>query len=73
LRQRENYRNGKLRLRCVKTVEGRNFLWKGKEKCIFIRGATRRMSSAAEQAAEKVDVRFPAPEGLLISKKLRRR
>lgn len=37
LRQRENKGNGKLRLGCVKTVEGRNFLWKRKEKCAFIR------------------------------------
>jgi holliday junction DNA helicase RuvA len=33
-------RNGKLRLHCVNTVEHRNFLWNGKEKCIFI-GAAR--------------------------------
>jgi hypothetical protein len=39
LQQRKNLRNGKLRLHCVNTVEHPNFLWNGKEKCIFIRAA----------------------------------
>ena len=29
-----------MRVRCVKTVERRNFLWKGQEKCIFIRAGS---------------------------------
>jgi hypothetical protein len=36
VRQQENYRNVKLEFDCVKTVELRNFLWMGKEKCGFI-------------------------------------
>ncbi len=36
VRQRKTLRNGKLRPHCVNTVERRNFLWKRKEKCIFI-------------------------------------
>jgi Holliday junction DNA helicase RuvA len=39
LRQGKDLRNGKLRLHCVNTVEHRNFLWNGKEKCIFIGAA----------------------------------
>jgi hypothetical protein len=37
LGQRGNECNVKVRLDCVKTVEQRNFLWKGKEKHILIR------------------------------------
>jgi holliday junction DNA helicase RuvA len=42
-------RNGKLRLHCVNTVERRNFLWKGKEKCIFIGAARRKNRRSAVQ------------------------
>ena len=45
-----------MRVRCVKTVERRNFLWKGKEKCIFIRrgcGGRKNLAGCARWIADE--------------------
>ena len=48
--------------RCVKTVEGRNFLWKGKEKCSFNRAARGKPGGLCP-----LDGRVrPSPRGLLL-------